>query len=570
MRSIKTRITLAVVGCTALAVAIAAVAVALAGRTMLLDALDERLVGRARWFAVMPRWNNGPEAPAIPPRVTAALENGAARDGSSTAGNSGSTSGNSSGSEPTAAGERGSGERREGRGDGRGGNGALPFTRNTPSSDFWFLVHDAADRYEVSRYGELPDGLSLANLGVKAGDPPVDVDLEDGRTLRVYAFASVTIGRIWPRPPEPSATPVATPPAEGDKEKTDNGGSGSAGNSGSKPAGDGAPRGFGDGSREDRRPAITWLALDATEVHAEARRLVWLLAAAWAGATLLAFAAARAAARAVLKPVASLSQTIASLSPQDLSERVPMEEVPAELSLMTTRLNNMLQRVESAFERERATIANLAHELRTPLSALRTELEFSQFRSETRPEDQRTIEKSLALALRMQSLVSSLLTMSRIESGQEPLERREIDAARIVREAWGTVEARARERGLVLRWSGLDEAKFESSPAHVAMVASNLLDNAVSHGAAGDVEVRLDRRSDGVQLTVSNRCDHADQRPQLSFEPFWRSDPSRTGERHFGIGLALCDRVVRLLGGTIGAKQDEGRFRVTVQLPAAA
>jgi len=555
MRSIRTRITLAVVGCTALTVAIAAVAVALAGRTLLFDALDERLVGRARWFAVMPRWNDGPIAPSFPPRVASANEGNAAKEGSG--------GGGAGGNEPAATGERG-GDRREGR-EGRGATGGsapLPFTRNAPASDFWFLVHDAADRYEVSRYGELPDGLSLANLGVKAGDPPVDVDLEDGRTLRVYAFASVTIGRIWPRPPDPSATPAATPTtttpnAEGD---------GSA----AKPAGDAPPRGFGDGSREDRRPAITWLALDATEVHAEARRLVWLLAAAWAGATLLAFAASRAAARAVLKPVAGLSQTIASLSPQDLSERVPMKDVPAELSLMTTRLNNMLQRVESAFERERATIANLAHELRTPLSALRAELEFAQFRSETQPEDQRTIEKSLALALRMQSLVSSLLTMSRIESGQEPLERREIDAARIVRDAWSTVEARAKERGFVLRWSGPDEVKLESSPAHLAMVASNLLDNAVSHGAAGDVEVRLDRRDAGLQFTVSNRCEQQDASRQLSFEPFWRSDPARTGERHFGIGLALCDRVIRLLGGTFGAKQSEGRFRVTVQLPAAA
>ena len=557
MRSIRTRITLAVVCCTALTVAIAAIAVALAGRKMLLDALDTRLVGRARYFAVTPRWNDGPYSPGSPSRVAAATDASPERESD----NAGGTS------EPTTSGERG--DRREGRDgregregregrDGRDGRGWLPFTRNAPSSDFWFLVHDAAERYEVARHNDLPDGLSLANLGVEAGEPPVDIDLEDGRTLRVYAFSSVTIGRSWSRPSESSATP----PAEGE--------SGSGDGSATKPTGDGATRGSGDNSREVRRPAITWLALDATEVHAEARRLVWLLAAAWAGATLLAFAASRAAARAVLKPVAGLSQTIASLSPQDLSVRVPMKEVPAELSLVTTRLNAMLERVESAFQRERATIANLAHELRTPLSALRAELEFAQFRSETRPEDQRTIEKSLALALRMQSLVSSLLTMSRIESGQEPLERREIDAARIVREAWGTVEARARERGLVLRWSGLEEARLESSHAHLAMVASNLLDNAVSHGTEGDVEVRLDRREDGVQLTVSNRCDHADQRPQLSFEPFWRSDPSRSGETHFGIGLALCDRVVRLLGGTIGAKQDEGRFRVTVQLPAAA
>ncbi len=498
MRSIRTRITLAVVGCTALTVAIAATVVALGGRKLLFDALDERLTSRARWFSMVPRMI---ETPRATDDAAAASGDDASRRGS-----------------------------REGR-----GFGPMPFSRGDGSSapTFWSLTHDATDHSEVSRYGELPDGLSLATLGVKAGAPPSDVELEDGRILRVVSIATSWFAFNRNRLPES------------------------------------APPGSDAIARDDRHPAITWLALDGTEVHREASRLVWLLATAWAAATLLAWLASWGVARAVLRPVAGLSQTIESLSPENLAARVPMEEVPAELSAVGTRLNALLQRVQSAFERERATIANMAHELRTPISALRTELEFAQFRADGRPADQRTIAASLALALRMQSLVNALLTMSRIESGQEVLARSEIDLVRTVRDAWGTVAARAKERGLALRYSGPEELRLLASGDHLNMVAANLLDNAVSHGSSGDVEVAVKRTADAIEFTVANRCEGDASAAGNLFEPFWRQDPARSDARHFGLGLALCDRVVRLLGGTIEAKQDGGRFCVKVTLPNA-
>ncbi|MBL8842978.1 MAG: HAMP domain-containing protein [Planctomycetes bacterium] len=574
MRSIRTRITLAVVGCTALTVAIAATVVALAGRKMLFDALDERLLSRARWFSVVPRFPEPPResAEVIAAREAAAREtaaNGGASGASPAAGEASGERGTERGAAtpPSGGGERDGRGEREGRSDRDGrdgrdsrGPGPIPFTRSdSPSTpQFWALVCDADDHAEISRYGDLPDGLSLATLGVKPGDPPSDVRLEDGRRLRVVALANHWVWRGRGRgndgpPSAPGAAPGAT--------------------SGAAP---------GEPPRDERHAATTWLALEATDVHGEARRLVGMLAAAWGAATLLAWLASWGVARAVLKPVAGMSQTIAALSPENLAARVPMEEVPAELSAVGTRLNALLQRVQSAFERERATIANMAHELRTPISALRTELEFAQFRADARPADKRTIESSLALALRMQALVNALLTMSRIESGQEVLARSEVDVARTLRDAWSTVAARAQERGLTWRYRGPESLPFFASADHLHMVAANLLDNAVSHGAVasgggGEVEVTLERHSDGangaaggITFTIANRCESGASSPGNLFEPFWRSDPARSDARHFGLGLALCDRVVRLLGGTIAAAQEDRLFRVRVTLPATA
>jgi len=523
--SIRARITLAVVGATAVSVALAALIVGFTGRKMLFDALDERLTSSARWFAVVPRWPDGARDATGSANGGAAAAVAPAADGSTPAATSGDRR------------ERGGGDSRESR-DGRDNR------FNLPGPQRWVLVQDAADGAELFALGEaLPDGLSLAYLGVKPGAAPIDADLHDGRILRVFAIASESFvpwggrgrGSGGSTPDTTQDAAAGTPPA-------------------AVPA-------------NTRRPAITWIAIDATETHGEAERLGWLLAAAWLAATAVAFAIARTTSRRVLAPVALLSQRIAALTPQHLSSRVPMATVPDELAPTIERLNALLERLQSAFERERATIANMAHELRTPISALRAELEFAQFRADTRPLDRRTMEKSLALALRMQSLVNGLLTLSRIESGQETLARAEVDVARLLREAWSAVEAKATERGLVLRLQAPDSLPVVTSSEHLAMVMANLLDNALAHGAAGDLDLVLEPRGNSLHLLVENRCDRKTPPAENLFEPFWRQDPSRTGERHFGLGLALCDRVIRLLGGTIAARQGDGRFTVILELP---
>ena len=550
MTSIRARITLAVVGATAVSVALAALIVGFTGRKMLFDALDERLTSSARWFAVVPRWPEG------------ARETAGSATGSPTAAVAPAADGSTPASTTGDRRDRGAGDSRDGR-DGRDNR------FNPPGPQRWVLVQDAADGAELFSLGDaLPDGLSLAFLGVKPGSSPIDADLHDGRTLRVFAIASESFvprsrgrgsGGSAPER-EDAATNGAAPPVSGDRAEAATATPGTTPDA--TPATTQAPP-----TADTRRPAITWIAIDATETHGEAERLGWLLAAAWLAATSLAFGIARTTSRRVLAPVAHLSQRIAALTPQHLSTRVPMAAVPDELSPMIERLNALLARLESAFERERATIANMAHELRTPISALRAELEFAQFRDDTRPLDRRTMEKSLGLALRMQSLVNGLLTLSRIESGQETLTTAEVDVARLLREAWSAVEAKATERGLVLRLQAPDSLPVRTSSEHLAMVMANLLDNALAHGAAGDLDLVLEQRSESLHLLVENRCDRKTPPAENLFEPFWRQDPSRTGERHFGLGLALCDRVIRLLGGTIAARQGDGRFTVMLELP---
>jgi signal transduction histidine kinase len=541
MISIRTRINSAVVGGTALVVAVAALIVGTTARAMILEQLDERLRSRARFFAVV--WRP-------PPGFGESREAREAR-------------------EARDAAAREARESREGR-------------EPAPEQPQWlYQTRDAESGEEISRASALAKEVSFADFGVKPGDPIQSIRLPDGRPFRLLAITSESFSRMWPRSRDGREGRESRESREGRDAATRDGATRDE-----SPSTENAPA----ERPPDRRAAVTWIAVDASDVSSEVSRLVWILVAVWVGATSLAWLAAVMLSRTVLAPVASLSRTIAGLSPTNLSSRVPMEEVPLELSTVVTRLNALLEKLEAAFQRERATIGNMAHELRNPLSALRTTLEFGLYQGLS-PQQRKTLESSLALAVRMQSLVNGLLTLTRIEAGQEVLARAEVDVVRILRDAWSTVEARAAERGFTASWRVPDELHLVTSPTHVELVAANLLDNAVSHGAApGAIEIELAAAGSAsgaatggmVRLRVTNACaaDPDGARPRENvgsrreggdfFQPFWRSDPARSSARHSGLGLALCDRIVRLLGGTMDAQHHDARFVVTVTFPATA
>lgn len=515
MTTIRARITTAVVGSTAMVVAVAALLAGTTARAMLAREIDARMESRA-WFY----FGNLPRSQIYPPPEAAGGENG-----SESGGVAAGAPGDPSAISPTRS--RG-GDRRP---PGPPSDASDPSRFPSSTRSTLFEVIDPEDGRVLMRDPDLPEGVSLAACGAEVGGEAETVaELVEGRPYRVLAVGvEATLhqfGRRRSRESDPPAEPA--PP--------------------------------------EQHAIVVYMATDVTDMQAEIARLAWILAAVWAGATALSFVVSLRLSRTVLLPVDSVSRTIAELSPTNLAARVPMESVPTELDTVVTRLNELLARVDGQFQRERATIANIAHELRNPLSALRTTLEFGLFQDPPAA-NRKTMESSLALALRMQSLVSGLLTLTRIEAGQEVLARESVDLVTVLQDAWDTIEARASGRGLRVEWDVPDSLRIVTSPAHVSMIASNLFDNAVSHGTGDSVvTVSVESRPGRVRWTVANPCAQAPADTDF-FKAFWRSDPARAGGRHFGLGLALCDRIVRLLGGTIEARLDGGTFAITLELP---
>ncbi|MEK7415194.1 MAG: HAMP domain-containing protein, partial [Planctomycetota bacterium] len=123
-------------------------------------------------------------------------------------------------------------------------------------------------------------------------------------------------------------------------------------------------------------PCIARLGIDLEQMDAELSRMGSMLAAMWLTATVLAWGSVILLGSAILRPVRELGEAIDRLGPDDLAARVPATSGPDEVRGMVDRLNGLLDRLEQAFRREQATIASVAHELRTPVAALRSDIEF--------------------------------------------------------------------------------------------------------------------------------------------------------------------------------------------------
>ena len=311
------------------------------------------------------------------------------------------------------------------------------------------------------------------------------------------------------------------------------------------------------------------VAEDAQGDVEELARLAGFLIAVWLTATGMALFAAWGVQRAILNPVRQLAEAIRAIDPEDLAHRLQVP-VPVEMAVVPARLDELLQRLTVVLEREKRTIADIAHELRTPIAGLRTTLEFALARPGAGL-GRADAERLLHATIGMQSMVVKLLTLTRLEAGLERVVAEEVDLAALARRCLLSLEDAADAKGQSFDASGLREHSLvPTSSEHVRLVVQNLIDNAVSHGQPGAIiAVSLQRRPGQVVLSVANPTAAAFTAPQHWFQPFYRGDRVRGGDGlHCGLGLVLCQRLATLLRGSIALRLDTpGRFVAEVILP---
>lgn len=310
------------------------------------------------------------------------------------------------------------------------------------------------------------------------------------------------------------------------------------------------------------------LALGLESVDGELSRMAVVLGLLWAGATLLAFATILVLRPAVLRPTRDLAAAIARLGPDDLAARVPIERAPQEMRVVVDCLNGLFDRLEQAFKREQATIANIAHELRTPVAELRTALEFRQMTATG--EDRTELDALLSTVIHMQTQVSNLLLLARLEAGKEPLQRSDCDLGELVSEAIERWEERAAARGLDLSAGTFARAPITTSPDHLGLVLDNLLGNAVAHATTpGVITIAVSTDEQTARFSITNPFAGKLDAEQLG-RAYYRGDSARHGGDHTGLGLALCQRLCRVLDARLELAPADGHFRTTVVFPRKA
>lgn len=255
-------------------------------------------------------------------------------------------------------------------------------------------------------------------------------------------------------------------------------------------------------------------------------------------------------------PLDRLGEQAAGIDATTLGTRFPTVNLPGELDAIAGRLNDLLSRLETSFERERRFSDALAHELRTPVAELRSLAEVAIKWPDARTAD--TDRDVLAVATHMEGIVSRLLVLLRSEDGRLATVREPVDLAALARAAWQEVAGDAAHRGVSVEWEMRTPAHVQSDHVLVRAILSNLIGNAVAYSPAGSsIRIGGGERS----LTISNNITGVTptQLDQM-FERFWRLDPSRTGSEHAGLGLPLARTFARALGGDLTAVLEGARI----------
>ncbi|MCT8180882.1 MULTISPECIES: sensor histidine kinase [unclassified Variovorax] len=282
--------------------------------------------------------------------------------------------------------------------------------------------------------------------------------------------------------------------------------------------------------------------------------------------------------RRAFRAIDEVVQQAHRISDANLSERLPSPGTADEVGRLVETLNAMLARIEHGMEAQRRFTADASHELRSPLSRLRTELELALRRPREPAAYVQTLRSALDEVESLSLLVEELLVLARIDAGQEREAAETVALDRLAEEAVRRLEPMARERGIRLRLELLAPVAVRVARGAANLALANLLDNALKFSPDGGT-VHVDVFAPpGSGEAVVRIADHgpgirSDELPHL-FERFYRGAGARSDETTpgLGLGLALSQAVVQGHGGRIEAMNAPGggaRFELRLPLAAA-
>jgi signal transduction histidine kinase len=274
-------------------------------------------------------------------------------------------------------------------------------------------------------------------------------------------------------------------------------------------------------------------------------------------ALLLAIGAGYALAAAALRPVEAMRRRAAAVTAETPGQRLPVPKSHDEISRLAETLNDMLGRLEAAFEHERRFLADASHELRTPLALLRTELELALRRPRTHDELVAALRSASEETERMTQLAQDILLIARSDQEGIPIRREPVEASAILNRIAGRFAPRATELGRSVSVAPSDDVVLDVDPARVEQALGNLVENALAHGKGpislfahgsnGTVELHVVDEGEGFPPGFADRA----------FDRFSRANEGR-GPGGTGLGLAIVELIARAHGGTASVGSGDG------------
>ncbi len=244
-----------------------------------------------------------------------------------------------------------------------------------------------------------------------------------------------------------------------------------------------------------------------------------------------------------LAPLRHIADQVDAINIKSLGSKFDTQNLPAELLPVVTRLNELMERLESGFSRERRFNADLSHELKTPMAELRMIAESAVKWPEEG--DQRAWSMILESIDRAENVILTMLRLARLEQTQKDSIKDTFSIPKVIQQIWKTLEARAKTRSVTLLLNNQNEAQITGDPSLWNNLLGNLLENAVEYSDSGtEIIVTFVPAAEGKvteRICISNAASQLKMQeiPNL-FDRFWRGTNAREESAHCGLGLSLA------------------------------
>ncbi len=312
------------------------------------------------------------------------------------------------------------------------------------------------------------------------------------------------------------------------------------------------------------RTVVVRVERSTSEIDALLARLRQMIALAGLFIVALASAGAVMMVRRSLSPLGILIAKVHTIDAGQLDMRLETETLPLELTPLVARLNDLLQRLEQSFLRERRVSGDLSHELRTPLAGLRALLEVSLAAPRDSAAYQETLRDCLDVVLQTTYIVERMLELVHVEAMAAPMSSPPVEVRPLVDASWALLEASAAKRGLRFENRVAEQTLIEADKPLATLILNNLLSNAVTYTEPNGL-IAVESNPLGGQLFCvidSGPRIPAEAVPRL-FERLFRPDAARTSSSHLGLGLAIVEAAAERIGATVRVEQnDMVRFEV--------